>query len=59
MVIQFTNHCFSFDMLLQGRKDLEEIKTALDSMTIARLTHEYVYKETHRPKDESVKPVTQ
>ena len=43
----------------QGRQELKEIESGLDSQIIERVSHVYMYKENHRPKHESVDPVTQ
>ena len=43
----------------QGRQELEEIESSIDSQLIERMSHQYEYKEKHRPKDPSVKPVTE
>jgi hypothetical protein len=47
------------DLAFEGRLDLEEMDSGLDCKIITTISHEYIYKEKHRPKDESVKPVTQ
>ena len=52
-------YMYVYDVCTQGRQELEEIESGLDCKIIMRISHEYTYKEKHRPKDGSVKPVTQ
>ncbi|CAI8055210.1 hypothetical protein GBAR_LOCUS30145 [Geodia barretti] len=47
------------DLAFEGRQELEEIESSIDSQLIERMSHQYEYKEKHRPKDPSVKPVTE
>jgi hypothetical protein len=44
--------------VVQGRQELEEIDSGIDSQSLERMSHQYLYKERQRPKDESVQPVT-
>ena len=59
MCVTATMYMYVYDVCTQGRQELEEIESGLDCKIITRISHEYTYKEKHRPKDESVKPVTQ